>query len=236
MPLITPPKNTSSGKATGKSDPVDAPGAEQGSAGPSPTSTSAPRRTGRPPSSAKLQERIKRFYMMAGTIGKPFGRWIPALEPISENLKVFADDAAIAWIELAEEDPKVKKMLESMTAASTWGNVIGVHFAIFASAVPSQAMGAMMPDDTDPIQFAKDMGLSDQEIAMAMKMAGMDTGGPGDTVQSDRKPEQAPTQSAPPIKGNGRSGIVSPEELGVREPGQEYSMPMPTDPSPPKSQ
>src|SRR5438876_6712317 len=97
----------------------------------------APRTTSTP-SSKRLEQDIARFYMMMGTILRPFARWYPALQPISDNIKIFAEDAAEAWIELADKDPRVKKILISWTSASVWGNVIGVHFAIFISSAATK--------------------------------------------------------------------------------------------------
>ncbi len=241
MPAIPSPASSRAGKGTGKLDPVRAPDAEQGHIGTSPPGSSAPRRSpGRPSSSSKLEEKIRRFYMMIGTIGKPFGRWIPAMVPISENLKIFADDAAEAWIELADEDPKIKKTLENMTAASTWGNVIGIHFAIFASAVPSGVMQDAIPDDVDPITLARSMGASDQDIEILKKMMGLDNNGPGDTIKSDRPPEEAKPEPVPreSVSDSGihsRAAIVTPEQLGVTNLGQENSGPIPADVRPPNA-
>jgi hypothetical protein len=170
------------------------------------------------PTERKLQEKVTRLYMVLGTVLRPFGRFLPQLQPISDNIKTFADDAAEAWTDLARDDPKVKKWLESITGASAWGNVIGIHFAIFASAIPSGLVESAASSGNDPIDMLRAMGASDQDIEMAMRMAS----GMGDTVRTGGTPE-------PPIENvqqTEQNGIVSPDQLGVKNPGQEYSDPM----------
>jgi hypothetical protein len=185
----------------------------------SPASDPIPRGGKRTPSTRKLEEQISRFYMVVGTVLTPFAKWYPPLKPISENLKVFSTEAAEAWVDLAEEDAKIKKYWETLTQASAWGNVIGVHFAIIASAMPIGQMMGKQESEQDPIAFARKMGLSEDEIQMAMKMAGVD----GDTVRTGGEP-------VPPIdevrKRENNSGIVTPDDLGVRNPGDEWSEPM----------
>lgn len=201
--------------------------------GSSPTA-SPPRRT---PKITGLREKLARFYMMIGTIMVPFGRFIPQLEPIGANLKQFSDEAADAWMDLAEEDPKVKQYLESLVSASGWGNVIGIHFAIFMTAIPAQSAKiaeTIMPEGVNPVEFAKSMGMDDNEISAAFRMA--------ENMASNRPPEPPiePIQAAQraaeeqrleslqqQMRGNGPA-IVSPEELGVQNKGEIYDGPQNT--------
>jgi hypothetical protein len=143
-------------------------------------------------------------------------------------------------MELAEENPEIKKKLEDWTSASIYGNIIGIHFAMFMAAAPSpvQQMAS-----GDPIQMMKAMGATDEEIAAAMAMAGMNQGGPGDTVKSDRTDETAPDldtileaqrreaeinlQEALNTNGGAKPGIVTPDQLGVTRDGQENSTEIP---------
>lgn len=216
-------------------------GAAAGSSSPPPSSVANPPRT-----SARyttLQVKLARMYMMFGTMIRPFGRFYPFLTPIGDNLKSFSDEAAQAWIELAQEDKKVLDMLESMTKASTWGNVIGIHFAIFASSIPGGggeyiSQVTDVPSD-DPISVLRSMGLSDEEIAGAQALAAQmqgathtpardqSSGGPGDTVRVppplEFQPEGEAGMSAapPPIQSTvpqSKAAIVTPQELGVQQP------------------
>ena len=190
----------------------------------------APRTTSTP-SSKRLEQDITRFYMMMGTILRPFGKWYPALQPISDNIKIFAEDAAEAWIELADKDPRVKKILISWTSASVWGNVTGVHFAIFISSAATKQ--AAESGDSD---LMSSLGLSQSDIDIVANLM-KDKGGPGDTIKSDRpkteasNPSAMPTDTVKPFEPLGdtgiqtKSGIVSPNDLGITNPGQEFSAP-----------
>lgn len=223
MPPIPTPKKASAPKAGSSSSRVR--GSAEGDSRPqSPGGTdrpsAPPKPRGRPTNRDLLKDRLERFYMMIGTILVPFSRFFPPLEPIGDNLKRFSTEATNAWLELADQDPTVKRYLESITGASTWGNVIGIHFAIFASAVPSATVTNLFSvgDSSDPIDIAKKMGMSDEEIAAAVAMGERMGGGPGDTIRSDRPKHEA--------------GIVPPERLGVTIPGQEHSTEMPTNSGP----
>jgi hypothetical protein len=185
----------------------------------SPPSDPIPRGGKRTPSTRKLEEQISRFYMIVGTVLTPFSRWYPPLKPISENLKVFSTEAAEAWVDLAEEDAKIKKYWESLTSASAWGNVIGIHFAIIASSMPIGRMVQGQPTQDDPLDFARKMGLSEDEIKMAMQMAGVG----GDTVRTGGEP--VPDINTIRNKEK-KSGIVTPDDLGVTNDGAEWSDPM----------
>lgn len=213
------------------------------------SSAPSPRASGRSRTSAAsveaLEEKLARMYMMMGTAIRPFGRFNPVLIPIGDNLKTFSDEAASAWIDLAKEDSRVMDILQSLTGASVWGNVIGLHLAIFASAIPGGQMMAesMIPPNMqdDPIAAARAMGMSEAEIQEAMnlaaRMAGTpqempardkSTGGPGDTVQAGPPPSYqetaTPASSAapPPVQSTApqsKAAIVTAEELGVVQPG-----------------
>lgn len=176
------------------------------------------------------------MYMMMGTMVMPFGRFYPVLGPVGENLRNLSSEASIAWMELAEKDPRVMEILKSIVGASTWGNVIGIHLAIFASALPGggyiQHVTAESAIDDELIRQGKAAGMSDSEIAEAimrmrtptgapegMPARDMGSGGPGDTV------------TVPMQQQGTKSGIVSPEELGVTQVGPDGTFP--ADASPP---
>jgi hypothetical protein len=175
---------------------------------------------------------------------KPAGRFYPVLTPIGDNLKLMADEAAEAWIELAEQDKRVKEALESLTSASTWGNVIGIHFAIFASAIP---VSVDEDGEIDLESLWEQMTPADQAAAqkLAAEMMGSSdipvrdksTGGPGDTVKVSPPPTFDPkgvsNSAAPsPVQATASPGIVSAAQLGVTQVGNESNI-FPSDPSPP---
>lgn len=192
-----------------------------------------------------LQQQLARMYMMIGTMVMPFGRFYPVLGPVGNNLREMSDEAAEAWMDLAAKDSRVKEILESITGASTWGNVIGIHLAIFASALPGgqyiQQVTSQEYDDEFQRQ-GKAMGMTDEEIELAkaemfrqqnMPARDTSTGGPGDTVATPPPPgysgEQA-TATAAPATGQSRAGIVTPDQLGVTQPGEDGTFPADTQP------
>lgn len=196
-----------------------------------------------------LEIKVERFYRMVGTALKPFGRFYPFMAPLGTNISAMSNEAAQAWIELAEEDRRVRSYLESITGASTWGNVIGVHFAIVASAIPGNAfLGAMQEgaemDRSQVDEAIKSMGYSDEDIArarayMEQQQANQQGGGPGDTMAVPQPPQYQPSPepvvatAAPPVQQSAvRPGIVSPAELGVQNPGDQSGI-FPADASPP---
>jgi hypothetical protein len=218
MPPLPRPKTTAAPKdtsnpSTGTKKHAERPTTSLGSDAPRVRST---------PGSKRLEQDIARFYMMMGTIIRPFGKWYPAIQPISDNIKVFANDAAEAWVELADKDPRVKKILESWTSASVWGNVIGVHFAIFvSSAATKQAV------ESEDSNLMSSLGLSQSDIDIVNKLMS-DKGGPGDTIKSDRPKQEAKIPESPVEKNvdyPSKPGIVSPNDLGVTNPGSEYDIP-----------
>lgn len=190
---------------------------------------------GRPTQSglALLNTKVERMYMIVGTMVAPFGRFVPVLKPLGDNLKSFSEEAAEAWIELAQEDPKVRKALEQLTSASTWGNIVGVHVAIIGSSIPgpmSQYAEAMNSGSSEqrtqpsPEDILRSMGASEEEVEQAMSVASQmmaqgppmpardeGTGGPGDTVH---------VPPPPVFNGNDRTSIPTPEELGAKNPSE----------------
>ena len=235
-----PPRESSAKpkrKSAKASEPKESTGRGDSGIGSS-TKASPGRRT---PTNAKLEEKIGRFYMMLGTVMRPFGRWYTPLTDVGDSVKEFSGEAAEAWMELAEENPEIKKKLEEWTSASIYGNIVGIHFAMFMAAAPGpvQQMAS-----GDPIEVMRAMGATDQDIAMAMQMAGMSSGGPGDTVRSDRKDETLPDldnfldqqrqQAEKDLQvalnnqmQSGSPGIVTPDQLGVTRDGQENSTSIP---------
>lgn len=230
MPPIAPPKKARAARSDGSSGQATGASFSEETSSPSP-STRTLKRTPKP---AALREKIVRFYMMVGTIIVPFSRFIPQLKPIGDNLKLFAEDAADAWVDLAEEDDRVKKFWESFVGASTWGNVIGVHFIIVMGAMPSESQKiaeAVMPEgvpDTpeDAMEMMKAMGADDIQIKQALKMA--------EGIVSDRPPEpnigekehneierDMMQTEIRDLKNKLGSSMASPRQMGVKNDGQQ---------------
>lgn len=236
------PKSKSGSAKGARSGPTSA--RERGSAK---ESSSAPPVSGSRSRNTKLdtlQSQLVRMYATIGIMVKPFGSFYPVLDPIGNNLVSMSDAAAEAWIDLAAKDKRVLEILESITGASTWGNLIGIHLAIFASALPGAGYISQVtePQEDELTRQGKAMGMTDEEIelARATMMAGAapardtSTGGPGDTVATPPPPEysgEPVTSSAAPPVGQSRSAIVTPQELGVTQVGPDN--PFPNDASPP---
>src|ERR1700728_1295924 len=107
-----------------------------------PRSTASPRPTARESQKEVLRVKLIRFYMIAGTIVRPMGRFMPVLTPLGDNLKSYSEEAADAWLELADEDPRVMEAIKSFTSVSAIGNVIGIHLAIAIEATPGGQMAS----------------------------------------------------------------------------------------------
>lgn len=230
MPPIPAPPTSSRRPSTGSAE-RGATRDESSSAPP----RSAPR--SRATKADVLQREIASMYNMIGVMLRPFGRFYPSLGPIGENFQSLSDDAAEAWIQLAQKDKRVMEMLESITSASTYGSVIGIHLAIFASAIPMGQVFAPSNDNDLVSEIraqGKQMGLSDEDIeeavarATGQPMPARDTtaGGPGDTIRTGGTPVPPP-----PPAPQSKSSIVSPEELGVQNGGEQGTFP--TDAAPP---
>jgi hypothetical protein len=253
-----PRPGQSAGGGASRPSPARAGGGDGTGSSSAPPPTSSPRP--RPSSKAaqkqeSLEVKVARLYKMLGTMIQPFGRFYPVLTPVGNNMKSFAEEAAEAWLELAAEDKRVMEMLESMTKASTWGNVLGIHFAIFASSIPGGEMmtqAMQMPDlaspdfQNDPIAAARAAGMPEEAIQEAIQLAGrfqgaantpardQSSGGPGDTVRVPPAPEfspqaqPAPSAAPPPVQSTApstKAAIVSPAELGVVQPGAQGAFP-----------
>lgn len=250
MPPLPRSKATRSGSGTQSPRTAREPGGStrESSSTPSP---GAPPRRGRVTKSESLEVKVARMYNMLGTMLSPMGRFYPVMGPLGENLKSLSDEAAEAWIELAEQDKRVKEMLESMTGASLWGNVIGVHFAIFSVVIPGGEVIApvMTGQSEEEIVASLFQQMSPQEQEAARQFAAQfssqedvptrerSTGGPGDTVQAAPAPTFDPTQTfgpsaaPPPMQSSAAPGIVTAEQLGVQNGGEQGIFP--NDPSGP---
>lgn len=125
---------------------------------------------------AKLESAVGGLYIMLGgamsTVPEQVGG--ERLKFIGLSVAKSADEIAEAWIDLAEDDRRVLKALESLTSFSGWGKVIGVHLMVVGTAVPGIAAmpsfgGGMMgapvgPQGAPPQQ--PNGGASDAQAAM----------------------------------------------------------------------
>lgn len=125
-----------------------------------PKSTGAPKRT---PADRKLATSLSSTYQAVGvsicTVGIHRGgdaRFLTSGQSFIEK----ADELAEAWMQLADQNPKVKAALRKFTETSAMAGLVGMHFACMApfllTLLPSHiqpsaamAMGMEMPVSDD---------------------------------------------------------------------------------------
>lgn len=183
----------------------------------------------------KLEEAVSGVYMMAGGALSTLPPQMagPRVAMIGVSLAGHRDEIADAWVDLAEDDKRVLRMLESLTSFSGWGKVIGVHLLVVGASVPgiaavmpsgpqrSQQQGPGMPQNGGP-----------EDLQMAMVMAEMFR----QAQSQQRAPEQPNFEQAPPpppfpeqqpqvrrtqpppTTGRPRAGMPSAADMGVSIP------------------
>jgi len=133
-----------------------------------------------------------------------------------------ADEIAEAWIDLAEDDRRVLKALESLTSFSGWGKVIGVHLMAVGTAVPGIAampsfgggmMGAPVGPQGPPQQQQPNGGATEAQAAMIM----------AELFRQAQSQQRAQAAQAPP-PGYGQAPPQAPmpeqqQQAGVRTAG-----------------
>jgi hypothetical protein len=122
----------------------------------------------RTPKLQKLESAVAGLYIMTGgalsTLPEQVGG--ARVKMIGLSVAQSSDEIAEAWIDLAEDDRRVLKALESLTSFSGWGKVIGVHLIAIGSAVPGIA--AAMPQSQAQSQQPMGNGAPDVQTAMVM--------------------------------------------------------------------
>lgn len=130
----TPPKGNSSPRRVSSAGDTG-----EGRARPSRASSTPPVSPRSTKKDAELQGDLAGMYRMCAMVGMMFNR------ELAQSVMDHADDAADAWVQLAQRNPKVKKALVDMTTASVWGGVVSVHIAMFAPAVTGVFTGTQSP-------------------------------------------------------------------------------------------
>lgn len=140
-----------------------------------------------------------------------------------------SDEIASAWVDLAEDDPRVRKMLESLTSVSGWGKVIGVHLIAIGAGVPGIA--AVMPGSSQQQQPQNGAPPMDVEQMMflgeLLRMAQSEQRAPQQSAQTpppfapppepQQQQQRVRTQPGPQPQARPRAGMPSPAELGVTQ-------------------
>lgn len=150
---------------------------------------------------------LSRMYRVMALVISPINNAVA--NQIMEN----ADEAAVAWVELARHDNRVKSAINYMSSAGIWGDVLGVHIEMLAPAIALpilQRTGMSMPvtQNVQPVEHwaEPEPNMSAEGLAaeLAMEMmrgqAPNGSGGPTDTVTVSDPPEYNPDiPPMPPI-------------------------------------
>ena len=198
----------------------------------------------RTPKLQKLESAVSGLYIMAGgglsTLPDQVGG--QRVKLIGISLAQSADEIAEAWLDLAEDDKRVLKALESLTSFSGWGKVIGVHLIAIGTSAPG-IVGAMQqppPPFGQQQQQGNGNGMNDAQMAMVMaemfRQSQSQQRAQSEQFQQGAPPEfqQQPQQQAAPPRQQQRpagtrpgrnAGIPSAADLGVDIPDTPESFP-----------
>ena len=114
----------------------------------------------------KMQNAVEGFYIMLGgaiTVMPPqmAGQQV---KRVGLSLAKHSEEIAEAWIDLAEENPRVRAIIESVTGFSGWGKVMGEHLKAIGDETPAiQGMRQQRQPQEAPQQS--------DDIAAAMALA-----------------------------------------------------------------
>src|SRR5215469_17211504 len=189
------------------------------------------------PKQKVLETKIAQMYNLIGISISPLGRFVPILGPLGYNMRKYQDECAEAWMNLAMENSRVMKIAEDLTAISAWGEVVATNGVVFVESLPeTQARIAREAMTTQN----KESSLQEMQArAEAIRQANMtpphmpardtSTGGPGDTIRVPMPPQFDPKKAGPPAPNvtpaaamkPAKAGIVTPQEMGVRVPGEQ---------------
>jgi len=128
----------------------------------------------RTPKLEKLEGAVAGMYIMTGgALSTLPAQFVPVqVKVVGINLARSCDEIAEAWVDLAEDDRRVLKALESLTSFSGWGKIAGVHLMAIGAAVP--AVAAAMPSPVATAQAgARQEAASTSDIQNAMILAEM---------------------------------------------------------------
>lgn len=154
-------------------------------------------------------------------------------KPIGVRLKEYTPQIAGAWVDLAEEDDKVKRVLESFANIGGWGKVIGLHLYVVGGQMLPAFAGMNPPQQGGQGQSQEQGGVSlDDLMALAnfMQQGAAQERAQGNGAeqvpprQAQQQPQPQPPPPMPPqpapsgTMARPAAGIPSPQELGVQVP------------------
>jgi hypothetical protein len=118
----------------------------------------------------KMETSVQGFYIMLGgalsvlpneVAGSQFKR-------IGKSFAMHSEEIADAWIDLAEDDARVRRIIESVTGFSTWGKVVGRHLEAIGDETPAVQGLRTSQQPTGPAQQSGDIQAA---MALAQWMA-----------------------------------------------------------------
>jgi hypothetical protein len=192
----------------------------------------------------KLETAVEGIYIMLGGGLTTLPMVAPRTKMMGMSLASSASEIAEAWIDLAEEDKRVLRVLEQFTSFSGWGKVIGVHFMAIGAGVPGivgaqqqQRQKQQRPQQAQSSDIEQAMALADfmRQAASEARVNPQGNGAP--TEQEIREAAaQAPAQEGVtqqvrrttptgPFRGGRGTGMPSPADLGVTIPGESEAFP-----------
>jgi hypothetical protein len=199
----------------------------------------------------KMEVSVQGFYIMLGgalsvlppqVAGEQFKR-------IGKSFAIHSEDIAEAWIDLAEDDARVRRIIESVTGFSTWGKVVGRHLEAIGDETPAiqgfrQQRVPQQPQQEGPSDLDAAMALAEFMAQAAAQQRQAQEGGNGApqsgpseeqvrrAMQEQQRQQQRPTrqqqqqpipvtqQEAPQVSQRRPVGMPSPADLGVVNPDQ----------------
>lgn len=202
--------------------------------GNSESATSEPDKRHRTPKMEKLEGAVAGMYIMTGgALSTLPAQFAPnQIKMVGVSLAKSCDEIAEAWIDLAEDDKRVLKALESLTSFSGWGKIVGVHLMAIGSVAMPGVMGAM-PQPTPQQQGTPDEANIQNAMIIADMIRQAQSQQRAEPVfeqqqqqqQQQRQPQRA-EQQPPPVRQAGpvstrpgrNAGIPSAADLGVSIP------------------
>jgi hypothetical protein len=94
------------------------------------------------PDDRKLHASLIRFYGMVGVgiTGAGMARGDVGLATVGVNITSQAEGTADAWIELSQQNPRVRKVLQGFVQGSAAANLIGAHVGMVVPLLAARGM------------------------------------------------------------------------------------------------
>jgi hypothetical protein len=138
----------------------------------------------------KLESAVEGIYIMLGGGLTTLPMVSNRTKYIGMSLARSSSEIAEAWIDLAEEDKRVLRVLEQFTSFSGWGKVIGVHFMAIGAGVPGIVGQPQQPPQGRPMPPAG----ANPDLQEAMQLADFLRQAASEVRQQPMQPNGAPTE------------------------------------------